>query len=79
MFLRFGINSVSPSHAVTHMRAATALSLHPSDGHGHSSSSISVHAALVCISREMFMPRSHVYRGRRHHVYRGVDRMDYID
>ena len=40
---------------------------------GHSSSSVSVHASFACISREMLMPRSHVSRGRRHHVYRGVD------
>ena len=69
MFLRFSIDSVSPLHAVTHMRAATALSLHPSAGHGHWSSSVYVHASFACLSgirRPQFpyMPRSHVYRGR---------------
>ena len=89
MFLRFGYRFVSPSHVVTHMRAATALSLHPSAGEGHSSSSVFVHASFACISgirRPQFpyMPRSHVYRGRcsclvrmylvgEHNVYRGVD------
>ena len=69
MFLRFGIDSVSPSHALTHMRASTALSLHSSAGHGYSSSSVSVHASFACISgirrpQFRYMPRSHVYRGR---------------